>query len=1048
MISQYTIDKVLEAAKIEDIVGDFVSLKKAGSNLKALSPFTDEKTPSFIVSPAKNIFKCYSSGMGGSPVKFLMESEGMSFPDAITYIAKREGIPVEYEEETPEQASQRNKKHDLQKTMQTVVQFYQKTFAELPDDHPAKIEIFENRKLTLEDVMEWEIGFAPVGHALRDVMLEAGKIQEGKDLFLLNASSDVYQDRIIFPIRDAAGRHVGLAGRRVGNSTKYAKFLNPKSSPLYHKPTALFGLDFAIKEMRRTNRVYFVEGYADVIAMHKYGATNTIASCGTAIAAYSVKLIKRHCSHVVLLMDNDAKDGEKNAGLDAAMKHIDLFLAHGFGVQLCLLPVGDDPDSVSRGEHAEEIQNDGFTAFLEKYTEDAVLFKARRLYQKEMPMAMQAEGLHEAAKMVAVIPDDITRGMYIEQTAKAIGFKIGEFRNLVKNKAVAKDDPESIQDQLKIPKGATKDDILNFGFFGQVDGDKTGYYFRSGENNFRAVSNFVITPLFHKKEEEENTRIIKIENGRGAEYMELPSKALISVDQFRTFLFDKGAYFFDGTKADLDKINKRYLYQFPTAFELKTLGWQPEGFFAFHNASFNGTLSPYDDIGMVKHEGVYYFSPASSDIYKDLRKEDDYFENDRFLEYVEPEIKFEQWADLMYKVYGEHAMAGIPFVFLSLFRDVAFKVDNNAPFLYCYGESRSGKSKFAESISGVFFKEMPAFNLNSGTDFAFAARLARFRNCPIVFNEFDDSVVKDEWYQALKGAYDGEGRERGKGGSKKKTEIQKVNGSLILVGQYLSTKDDNSVVGRSIVRTFHIANERTEAQKNLFDTLKKHERKGLSGLLTPLMEKRPEVERRYYSEFNNYYKGMAEAVNARKKKYDERVLRNYAALGTFYNLFSDWFSLPWSVNEYTDFIREEVIYLSAQIQENDILSDFWTTVETLYMDKKVREGAHFKISKESEVVLRTDGGKTVRRFETATPLLYMRTKNVHQLYERFKKSTGQHAIGYTSLTSYFKNRTYFVGLVNSTRFKNDLNVKTTSSAHVFDLSDAGLGVKGLWDSEE
>jgi DNA primase len=205
MISQKTIEQVFQAAKIENVVGEFVSLKNAGSNLKGLSPFTEEKTPSFMVSPGKNIFKCFSSGIGGGPVKFLMEHKGMTFPEAIEWIADRENILVEKEEETPEQVNHRVAKEDIRKTMKSVVRFYQKQFKELPEDHPAKIEIFEKRKLTEEDVIEWEIGFAPVGHSLRDVMLEAGKIEEGKELFVINATSDVYQDRIIYPIKDGAG---------------------------------------------------------------------------------------------------------------------------------------------------------------------------------------------------------------------------------------------------------------------------------------------------------------------------------------------------------------------------------------------------------------------------------------------------------------------------------------------------------------------------------------------------------------------------------------------------------------------------------------------------------------------------------------------------------------------------------------------------------------------------------------------------------------------------------------------------------------------------
>ena len=422
----------------------------------------------------------------------------------------------------------------------------------------------------------------------------------------------------------------------------------------------------------------------------------------------------------------------------------------------------------------------------EAMEQDAVQFYAATA------MKMAGDDLHlkdqmanSIARILSLVQSDFLREGSMKQIQTDHGIKVKDLRVKVKEAAVEIKKQEGFKvvkvggdegDALaRLPKSVDKNEVLRWGFYGLTDGEKSGYYFRSSvEGNFRQVSNFIMKPLFHKYDIDDNSRIIQIENGiEGPIVVELPSEAMISNDQFAKFIYAQGPYFWDGTKVELSKLVRRSLREFPKTYELKTLGWQPEGFFAFYNYSYNGKLEKFNEVGIVKQDEKYFFSPAASDIYKDYRKEDDMFENDRYLSYSEPPVNFSQWARLMVDVYDDHAWAGIPFILMSTFRDVVFKVDNNCPFLYSYGQSKSGKSKFAESITNLFFNEMPAFNLNAGTDFAFAARLARFRNCPVFFNEFDDNVVKDEWFQSLKGAYDGEGRERGKGGSKKKNRNSK-----------------------------------------------------------------------------------------------------------------------------------------------------------------------------------------------------------------------------------------------------------------------------------
>jgi DNA primase len=701
--------------------------------------------------------------------------------------------------------------------------------------------------------------------------------------------------------------------------------------------------------------------------------------------------------------------------------------------------------------------------YLLQHRQDGILHLARQYFAEAATPQEKQEALEKTASMLSRLQAEFVREEYVKLICAETKVPQKSLKAVMKTafdktKQVDGAGEGGENERWKFPEGADKDEFWRYGFFGLVQGEKTGYYFQAGTGGgFEAKSNFIITPLFHKYDQDDNTRIIKIDNGVGVpEIVEMPSAALISVDQFRKFLFDKGPFFFHGNLIELNKINQRYLFQFPKAFELKTLGWQNERFFAWYNMSFNGKLEPYSEVGIVKHGDMHYFSPASSEIYAGFRQEDDLYENDRYLSYSPASINFEKWCELFASVYEEHAYAGIAFVFVSLFKDLVFKVDNNCPHLYCYGQSQSGKSKFAESITNLFFKELPAFNLNSGTDFAFANRLKRFRNCPVFLNEFDDQVVKDEWFQAIKGAYDGEGRERGKGGSKNKTETQRVNSALILVGQYLSTKDDNSVLSRSVMRVFHKKAERTKEQMADYMYLKKEEKRGLSGILTELLQHRAELEGLYYTRFNETMKALGEEIKRDGRQFNERVLRNYTALSTLYGYFGQKMKLPFTHAQFTAWAKREVVEMSSMISNNDILTDFWTTVETLFSEGVLREGEHYNIKERATVRVTEDRDDRVIDFKQPKDVLYLRTKNVQMLYARFKRSTGQGAIDLTSLTSYLKNRGYYIGFVNSEHFVKTVHLPSgnmehttiKTSAHLFDYEALGIALSRTKNYEQ
>lgn len=357
MIQEDSIQRVFEAVDIEEVIRDFVKLKKAGSNWKGYSPFTEERTPSFVVSPAKQIFKCFSTGKGGGAVSFLQEVKGHSFPEAIEYLAEKYNVELAY---TGREASPEEK--DAYKRLDKCIRAAKARWqAELErDDNPALHELLNKRELTRETIMEWELGFAPdAWDFIKRLVIDAGYYEEATELGLIRRKNentyDFYRNRIIFPIRNHKNQLVSFGGRSLGADG--AKYLNGQDSKIYKKEKILYGFHQAINQriegrsinpIREAGKVYLVEGYFDVISMHQAGIKNTVATSGTSLSLFQTRLISRHTNTVVLLRDGD------KAGLKAAQRDLNTLIQEGFKVEIAVLDEGDDPDSIVRKVAEEE----------------------------------------------------------------------------------------------------------------------------------------------------------------------------------------------------------------------------------------------------------------------------------------------------------------------------------------------------------------------------------------------------------------------------------------------------------------------------------------------------------------------------------------------------------------------------------------------------------------------------------------------------------------------------------------------------------------------
>jgi hypothetical protein len=591
--------------------------------------------------------------------------------------------------------------------------------------------------------------------------------------------------------------------------------------------------------------------------------------------------------------------------------------------------------------------------------------------------------------------------------------------------------------------------VLENGFYPWKAGTKTGYYFRTGDKSFSIQTNFIIEPLMHIMSNVDNKKIIAIDNGIQRNVFELPSRSLISVEQFSSFCAEqRGSFLFYGSRIHLLKILSHINPEFHACYELKTLGWQAEGFFAWSNVVYvpGKEIETFNDLGIAEVDDTKYFSPAVSEIYKHQRSEEDDYENDRYLTYKKSDTTLNQWMQILHSVYPDHAMYGIGCIFLAVFRDIIFKMDNNCPHLSCYGQKGSGKSKFAESLFAVFFHDKLPLNLFHCTDFAFANHLERFKNCIMWGDEFDDNGLKEDRFQAIKSAYDGSGREKGKGGTKNKTKIEKVNSFLLLTGQYLSTRDDNAALTRCIVLPFKPRNSETnpftKEEVANYEKLKTMEKKGITHLLVEILQHRDSFKQAYIKSFPNTFSELRDLIaDEYNGMYNERVLRNYTAILNSYKFFQQHFQFPFTYDQVKQKAAKDVIRLSTMISESDSLADFWNTIVYLKETGEVHEGFHYRILQLPTISIRKEDGKDKpHNFSKPTKLLCLRLTTVHKLYlEAFRRQNGKTGINMQSLELYISSAKGFIGKNSSLQFTNPENGKiTATSSHVFDLELLGV----------
>ncbi|EJL73021.1 DNA primase [Chryseobacterium populi] len=452
MISKQTIDKIFSTIRVEEIVGEYVQLKRAGSNYKGLSPFHDEKSPSFVVSPSKQIWKDFSTGKGGTAISFLMEIENFTYPEALRHAAKKYGIEIEEDQRefSEEAKNAQSEKDSLYKIHEIANDFFQNFLWEAEEGKSIGLAYFRERELKDDIIRKFQLGYSPEKkNAFTAYALDKGYNKEileksGLSIFPENTPSGVdrFRERVIFPIHSFSGRVLGFGARILKNNVKTAKYLNSPETEIYHKSNVLYGLNQGKQAISRKNVCLLVEGYMDVISLHMSGIENVVASSGTSLTTEQIKLIKRLTENVTILFDGD------NAGIKASFRSIDMLLTEGMNIRVLLFPEGDDPDSFARKHPQDYVEK-----FIENEAMDFIDFKAEILLKEAgNDPIKKAEAIRNIVKSVGFVQNALKREVYLKEVSNKFGLSEQSlFNELDVQKQITQNQTQYVQQKENAP---------------------------------------------------------------------------------------------------------------------------------------------------------------------------------------------------------------------------------------------------------------------------------------------------------------------------------------------------------------------------------------------------------------------------------------------------------------------------------------------------------------------------------------------------------------------------------------------------------------------
>jgi len=1028
MIKQVSIDRIFEVVQIEQIVSDFVNLKRNGANYKGVCPFHDEKTPSFIVSPSKGIYKCFGCGASGNAIKFIMEHNHKSYPEALTYIADKYSINLEYEKQDPKTKQKQVLKQGIIEFNTSLVEYYHKQL--FLEENALALE-YVNSRFSQETIFDWKIGFAPSGFT---TLLKAAKLKGYDDDFLLstglvkrspknNKIYDFFQNRIVFPIWDHSGKVISFTARSLaGADPTLPKYINLPDTAVYKKSNVLYGLNFALRNIVKNRIATLVEGNPDCVKLHEIGISNVVAPSGTALAQGQIKLLNRFADKITLLYDGDS------AGQNALLKNGKLLVESGLIPYAAVLPYGEDPDSFFKSE-------DHYNEWISENQSDFISWYANGLFDKiGNDPSLKNDAIIDISSLLINV-SKTKRQLYIGTISKQSKIKAKLFndclRDLELKSAKETDDPNSIHE------GVDANDYEKWGFYDY----KNSYYFRT-KTGREKLSNFIMKPVFHIDSIMDSKRIYELVNEHGYRVVvNLDMNEMTSLQGFQRNVESKGNFMFWGQMAHFQKLKLKLYEETRTCVEVKNLGWQKEGYWAWANGMIDdqGKFKEIDEYGVVRHNDQDYFIPAFSKIYL---KDKSIFIDERKFQYKKSNLQLNHWLDLYLEVHGSNAMVGFAWYLSALFRDHILYLNDNFPLLNLFGQKGSGKNTLAYSLLSLFGKKQTEFNIHNGTKPGLAKHLEMFRNAIAFIDEYKNSLDFDK-IETLKSIYNAIGRSRlnmDKGGKKETTE---VNQGVIIAGQEMPTIDV-ALSSRMLFLQFLSKDGLSKESKQKFEQLQEMERDGLPHITAGFLQ-----HRKYFVEYykENYEFVMRQLVDATsKEEINDRLLRNICTVMAAFKTLEPKFEFSFSYDQLFEKGLEVTRAHNRQIKQSDEIGVFWNLLEAMFDDDILVDRWHFRVRmidslKTRQGALSFPGGKRILRFKFNA---------IAKLYAEQLRRRGEKALPQDSLMHYLQTNKHFIGIERACKFvRKDymasegkvIEQKQTTTAFCFDYDALNINLE-------
>ena len=976
MIPKTIIEKILDAAHIEDVVGEFLPLQKRGTIYRALCPFHQEKTPSFTVTPNRSMFYCFGCHKGGNVITFLMEHENMTYPEAVRWLGWKYGIEVEEREETIDEKQQRLKRESLLIVNTAVHKHYREVFLRYK---PA--QDYAYRCWGQKYCDEIEIGFAPIdGKALAHLPLQKEFLQE---LGLINPQGyDFFQNRIVIPIKDRYQHIIGFTARVMDDSQP--KYLNSKESLLYSKRSTVFGLDVAWRAAGKTGQMYLVEGAPDCMRLHAIGVQNAVADLGSAWTVEQFQLIKRAANKVCFIPDNDPLKGgaDYGTGIEAVMKAGKLATEQHLTVSVKEITTTEegkkeDPDTYFKNQ----------TLFKAVEEEDFILWLAAKLFETSGNTEQKSDAVKRIAHLLSFIDDDTKLTMFIDALTKYHRGKLF-WQKAIENERTRRDNPK--EDDIDLNR--------QYGFW--IDRGK--YFSTTEKGGVLEWSNFTLTPLFHIKDPLMAKRLYLLTNELGVkEIVEMEQEDLISLQKFRQKLESLGNFIWKASEKELIKL-KSFLYEkTETAAQIKQLGWNKKGFFAFGNGIFDGRqFHEVNEYGIVHlgEKGNFYL-PALSRIYKENT---DYFRFERqFVHFNFSMISLRDFTRQLFLVFGDNGKIGFCFYLATLFRDIITLTTRSFPILDLFGPKGSGKSELGHTLMSFFVIDNIPPNIQNSTIPALNDTVAAAANALVHIDEYKNGIDTAK-IEFIKGLWDGTGRTRMNMATDKKKETTAVDAGVIISGQEMPTADI-ALFSRLIFLLFPKSNF-TASEKANYQQLLQIRSKGLSHLTLQLLAHRDKFGQCFYDQ----YRQTLDDVNSRLTSHTiiDRIVQNWVIPLTSFRCLEGKLDTTLSYKELLEITVEGIVHQNMECKTNDELGSFWRMVQFLNSEGEINEDADFKI-------------KAVSRFRSTLvsetvwteprKILYLQKTRIFMLYKLNAHRNGETSLPEESLRYYLENSKEYLG---------------------------------------